>query len=101
VVCKVTAVFIEDLRPGVLNRGPRPPKGSKERLSGDHEQMPLLNSSDVILQNLIDCQGGTSVNNLWKGAINHENFSTTVLDKILLIGRICSTKLAPQFEQKP
>jgi len=39
--------------------------------------MSLLNSSAVILQNPIDGQGTTSVDNLWKGGINHERLRNT------------------------
>jgi len=52
-----------------------------ERLSGSHEQRPLLNNSAVILQNPIDEQGTSSVDSLWMGATNHERLWTTGLDQ--------------------
>jgi len=54
-------------RPGFLNWGPRPPLGTTERFSGGHEQRPLLNSSAMILQNLIDERETTSVESLEGG----------------------------------
>ena len=65
------------IRTGFLNLGPWSSLGAMERFSGSHEQKPLLNSSAVILQNLIDEQGVTGVDSLWKGATNHKSLRTT------------------------
>jgi len=52
----------------------RPPlgTGATKRFTRGHEQRPLINSSAVILHNLFDEQGATSVDSLWKGPTNHE-----------------------------
>jgi len=56
--------------------------GPTERFSVSHELRPLLNGSSVILQNPIDEQVGTSVENLWKGGTNHERLRTTGLGAV-------------------
>ena len=72
---------------GLLKRGPRPPLGATDRFCRGHEQRPLLNNAAVILQNLIDGQGATSVESLWKGPQTMKTLRTGVFRETVSVSK--------------